>query len=88
MDGDHSTLFKGIFPGTLWCGFGNIADDIYHRLGKVIWSLFYQGNPVLFTKWPIYEDYVSLMTCRGIGFLCTGAVLVTFATYHDVYFIH
>ena len=27
-------LVNGIFPGTKWCGFGNIADDIYHELGK------------------------------------------------------
>ncbi|XP_071944519.1 uncharacterized protein [Antedon mediterranea] len=26
-------MFGGIYPGTLWCGVGNIADDVYTRLG-------------------------------------------------------
>ena len=29
-----SYLSRGIFPGTKWCGFGNIADDVYDRLGE------------------------------------------------------
>lgn len=27
------TVMSGIFPGTLWCGFGNIADDVYSQTG-------------------------------------------------------
>ncbi|XP_033748544.1 uncharacterized protein LOC117333382 [Pecten maximus] len=27
-------LLQGIFPGTRWCGFGNIADDVYTNVGE------------------------------------------------------
>ncbi|XP_060078399.1 uncharacterized protein LOC132557891 [Ylistrum balloti] len=30
---DYS-LLQGIFPGTRWCGFGNIADDVFTNLGE------------------------------------------------------
>ncbi|XP_052818298.1 group 3 secretory phospholipase A2-like [Mya arenaria] len=29
----YQTLAWGIFPGTLWCGFGNMAEDMYGNLG-------------------------------------------------------
>ena len=31
----YQTLIRGIFPGTLWCGFGNIADDTFGQLGTL-----------------------------------------------------
>lgn len=38
LDGDRQeaikTLMNGIFPGTKWCGFGNIAEDVYSELGE------------------------------------------------------
>ncbi|KAH3891570.1 uncharacterized protein LOC127855574 [Dreissena polymorpha] len=30
----YYTMTRGIFPGTLWCGFGNIAEDTYGKLGE------------------------------------------------------
>ncbi|OWF44333.1 Phospholipase A2 isozymes PA3A/PA3B/PA5 [Mizuhopecten yessoensis] len=27
-------LLQGIFPGTRWCGFGNLADDIHTNVGE------------------------------------------------------
>ncbi|XP_045172071.2 uncharacterized protein LOC123534079 [Mercenaria mercenaria] len=30
----YNTLASGIFPGTLWCGFGNMAEDMYGQVGE------------------------------------------------------
>ncbi|XP_033111574.1 uncharacterized protein LOC117112586 [Anneissia japonica] len=29
----YDLMLNGIYPGTLWCGVGNIADDVYTRFG-------------------------------------------------------
>ena len=41
------SLLKGIYPGTLWCGIGNIADDVYGKLGKS-----YPGSRTLYKVYP------------------------------------
>ncbi len=57
-----ATMLKGIYPGTLWCGIGNIAGDIYNKLGKCMTLVNFQPERIQYTvdvKWMAHSTKVG-----------------------------
>lgn len=58
LAGNPLSLFSGVFPGTKWCGTGDVAKS-YHDLGTVSFSI----NYLIKTK--IFNDPISIGKNHG-----------------------